>query len=204
MIIGRRCSHQGGGHRPAETESFHANLFGLHIGQGLQPFGPFDKVAYLNGIQVFIDSIQSRAAVVPGGTAVGHQLDDSVLGIPGIGGGVHPAVVHQRRVGTAVDVHMHRILPGRIEALRIIDDTGELQAVHRDGDQFSGVNLTGTEVRTSLAGNALRASLEVMQTQFPGRFEVGAAGDEMLTVRGEGGDGHVHRRVGKGCDYPLG
>ena len=178
-VLGCR-SHQQGRHGSAEAESLHANLVGFHIGQALQPFGPFDKITDFNGTQLLINSVQAFATVVAGGAAVGDKLYDAVLGIPAVAGRVRPPVKDLGRIGTAVNVHVDRIFLGRIEAFRIVNDAGQFQPIHGNGYQLSG----GTVI-AALTGNEFGLALKIVQAHLPRSLEVGSLGDEMLAVRSE-------------------
>ena len=112
---------------------------------------------------MLVDGIQALAAVVPGGAAVGNELDDTVLPVPGVARRCHPAVMHLRGVGAAVNVHVHGVLLGRIEVLGIVDDAGQFQPVHGDGDQLADA-FSASRHRFHQCGMAF----EVIQTHFPG------------------------------------
>lgn len=116
-IIGSReeehCSHSA-----SEGEALHADFVSLDIRQGLKPFGPLHEVPDFQCIEMAISLIETGPSAMAAGPAVRNYLYDAVLGPPlVVWGRSNPSFIDLRGIRTAVDVHMDRIFPGRVEIL---------------------------------------------------------------------------------------
>ena len=81
--------------------------------------------------------IKTFSAVMSGSPAVSGHFNDAVLCPPLVAAvRMYPSVANLRRIRTAIDVHMNRILLGRVEILRIYDVCRKLQTVIFDIDEL--------------------------------------------------------------------
>ena len=182
-VFVRGGKDQHGGHGSAKREALYANLIGLYIGEGLQPFGPFHEVTYFDGIQMLINLVEVLATTVSGGAAIQGGGDDAVLGIPGVG--LLEASAHEGRIRPSVQIHMDGIMLIRIESVRIDHCSVERGAVFRGkGNDLGQAQAGCLEVRALLICNyadLLRFGYR-RGNQFRRICVVGQHGGELLPV----------------------
>ncbi len=189
-------------HGAAKAKSLYTNLFRLYIRQTLEPAGPGHKIGHFYRRKLLVDGIRSGTAVVPGGAAIGNELDDAVPVIPVVAGSGHPAVVHQRRVRTAVNIHVHRVTLSRIEVLGIVDDARQFQPVRDDADQLT--LSTFLRRREGSYRIAVRGLPGLLEPNLVRGVQVGHQAQEVLPVRRETDIGHIQRRIRKGGNLSFG
>ena len=138
---------------------------------------------------------------MPGGAAIGNELDDAVPVIPVVAGGGHPAVVHQRRVRPAVNIHVHRVALSRVEVLGIVDDARQFQPVCDDANQLTLSTFLRWKGRHRIAMCGLSGLLEPNLVRGA---QVGYQAQEVLPVRRENDIGHIQCRIRKGGNLTFG
>ena len=115
----RMIHHQKSRHRATKREALNADLVALHVRKRLEILSPLHEILHLSLIQTPVNLIQTFAAVMPRSTAISHDLNDPVLGVPLIIKRTAEPVIHLRRVRATVDVHVNRIFLGSVKILRI-------------------------------------------------------------------------------------
>ena len=178
-----------------------------------------------------ISLIETGPSAMSAGPAVRNYLYDAVLGPPlVVWGRSNPSFIDLRGIRTAVDVHMDRIFPGRVEILRVSDGGRQPVSVHLDVHQLregvSGCIIIRTlhirhlecrrcrpvTVPDSLAGAGadefagfpgLGCRSGLISPDLGRSSVVGEICDEIFPVRRELHGGNIHRSIGQGSHDSL-
>ena len=117
-------------HGTAERETLNADLVSDHIRLRLEPASPRDEILHLIDSQLSIDHIKTFPTIVTTSARIHPDLDNTILRPPLISlSRSSPSVANNRRIRTAIDIHVHRILLRRIEILRIHNHTRKSETV---------------------------------------------------------------------------